>query len=244
MAVLINGNGYSPVTAQQDADLYAGIVGNDLVVLDVGNKMELQQISNTTLRILDGEAISQGRRLHIDVGSYDEFTIPSGSQGIMSYYAIGYHIYTDGSGNEVAETFVQEVESDTAKPTENQLRDGATETYITLYTITVDSLTIEGFIEHFHGPIVLKTNESFQCGQYTSTTNIPAGSYADFTLNFIYEFPETPTVVACAYSTSTAAGMGNVLVAVTEERPTYFKMRIFNNDSSARSPYVNWIALV
>lgn len=80
MAVLINGNGYSPVTAQQDADLYAGIVGNDTVVLNVGNEMAAQIINSTTVRILDGEAVSQGRRIHLDPGEYDDFTIPTGTQ--------------------------------------------------------------------------------------------------------------------------------------------------------------------
>lgn len=142
MAVLINGNGYSPVTAQQDADLYAGILGQSLAVLDVGQKMAATIIDNNTVRIGDGEAVCQGRRLHNDPGEYDDFTIPTGSQGITSYYIIGYHIYSDAGGNELAETFVQKMNSSTETITEAVLRDGAVETYISFYRVTVTGLTI------------------------------------------------------------------------------------------------------
>lgn len=149
MALLINGAGFSPVTAQQDADLYAGILGNKLKVLDVGNRMAASIIDNNTVRITDGEAVSQGRRIHLDPGSYDDFTIPTGTQGVTSYYIIGYRIYSS-EGNELVETFVQSTTA-TGTITEEQIRDGASESFISFYRIKVVGLTISEVTPMFSG---------------------------------------------------------------------------------------------
>lgn len=81
MAKLLNGDGYRGITAQEDADLYAGIIGNGRLLLNVGKKMAAEIVDNNTIRIYDGELVSKGRRIHIDAGTWDDFTIPTGSQG-------------------------------------------------------------------------------------------------------------------------------------------------------------------
>ena len=146
MAVLINGDGYSPVTAQQDADFYAGIFGQQLRVLDIGSRMAASIISPTCVRVADGEAIVQGRRIHNNVGTYDDFDIPVGEQGVTKHYIIGYRLFRDTDTKEKAETFVREVASATATIAEDVLRDGATESYISFYRVTkigfvIDSVT-------------------------------------------------------------------------------------------------------
>ena len=142
MAVLINGNGYSPVTAQQDADLYAGIVGNATTILGVGEKMAATIIDASTVRVADGECVSQGRRIHIDAGEYDDFTIPTGVANTTRYYIIGYRLYSDSNGNELAEKFVRQVASATTVIQEASLRDGAAEAYVSLYRVVQDGFTI------------------------------------------------------------------------------------------------------
>lgn len=142
MAVLINGNGYSPVTAQQDADLYAGIVGNATTILGVGEKMAATIIDAYTVRVADGECVSQGRRIHIDAGEYDDFTIPTGVANTTRYYIIGYRLYSDAGGNELAEKFVRQVASATTVIQEASLRDGASESYVSLYRVIQDGFTI------------------------------------------------------------------------------------------------------
>lgn len=143
MAYLINGNGYQPVTAQQDADLYAGIVGQNLQVLDVGQKMAAMLVDSNTVRIGDGEALVQGRRIHNDPGMYDDFIIPNGSQGTTHWYIIGYLLHTDSStGQEVADTFVQQMSSATETITEDVLRDGAAQAYISMYRITQTNVSL------------------------------------------------------------------------------------------------------
>lgn len=146
MAVLINGNGYSPVTAQQDADLYAGIIGNRTTILGVGEKMAATIIDAYTIRVADGECVSQGRRIHIDAGEYDDFTIPTGVANTTRYYIIGYRLYSDASGNELAEKFVRQVASATTVIQEASLRDGAAESFVSLYRVIQDGFTISSVI--------------------------------------------------------------------------------------------------
>lgn len=157
MAVLVNGDGYSPVTAQMDADFYAGIWGTDLSVLNIGSNMAASIESATSVRIADGEAIIQGRRLHIDAGSYDEFTIPVGEQGVNSYYIIGYELYRDSENKELCRTFVQSVESASATvPVGGVLRDGATSIKVSMYRVTKSGVNIGDVTALFKTPQTLK----------------------------------------------------------------------------------------
>lgn len=136
MAILINGDGYEPVTAQQDADLFTGIFGNGLRVLNVGGKLTATIISATCVRIADGEAIMQGRRIHVEAGTYDDFTIPAGEQGATKYYAIGYEIYRDVDTDEKCRQFIQEVADASATvPVGGVMRDGATSIKVALYRV-------------------------------------------------------------------------------------------------------------
>lgn len=143
MAYLINGDGFSPVTAQQDADLYAGILGQRLQVLDVGQKMAATIIDSNTIRIGDGEAVAQGRRIHNDPGQYDDFIIPNGQQRVTNHYIIGYRLYKNaGTSQEEAATFVQHVDSATDVIEEAVLRDGASESYISFYRVVQDGVSL------------------------------------------------------------------------------------------------------
>lgn len=153
MAVLINGDGYEPVTAQQDADFFAGIFGTDLRVLNVGGKLSASIISATCVRIADGEALIQGRRIHVDAGTYDDFDIPAGAQGTTKYYVIGYELYRDTDTNEKCRAFVQEVESATATvAVGGVIRDGATSIKAPLYRVQKDGVNIGDVTALFEEP--------------------------------------------------------------------------------------------
>lgn len=137
-AKLINGNGFSPVLAQDDADFYAGLMGSG-GMLNIGNMMAASTVDATTIRLSDGVYVNgEGRRIQIRVGEYEDFTIPSGSEGVTRTYHIGYRIYVDGSGNELCEPYVT-----TSWPSgDTSLRDGNTETYVRLYTVTQTGYSI------------------------------------------------------------------------------------------------------
>lgn len=134
MANLINGNGYTGITAQTDADLLGGLTGGITGILPVGAKMAGSVVSNVP-RIADGVILTkEGRRIQVDYGSFDEFTIPTGTAGITSYYIIGYKLSADASDNQTCETFVQASTAD-GTITENTLKGGSSEVYISLYKV-------------------------------------------------------------------------------------------------------------
>ena len=135
MANLINGNGYTGITAQVDADLLTGLSGGVTGILPVGSKMA-GSIVNNTPRVADGVILTkEGRRIQIDYGSHDDFSIPAGTAGITQYYLIGYKLTVDGSDNQICETFVQSTTAD-GTIAESTLKEGASEVYISLYRVT------------------------------------------------------------------------------------------------------------
>ena len=140
MAKLLNGDGYRGITAQEDADLYAGIIGNGRLLLNVGKKMAAKIVDNNTIRIYDGELVSKGRRIHIDAGTWDDFTIPTGSQGEIKYFTLGYRLYNDG-GQQKCEA-VLKTDRNLPVYTEHDLRDGSAETYVSLYCIKQEGLNL------------------------------------------------------------------------------------------------------
>lgn len=143
MATLINGNGNPAIYAQQDADLYNGIMGPRTRILNVGSKMAATIEDANTIAIADGVIITkEGRRVQVDVGNVDEFIIPTGQAGTTRYYIIGYHLYTDGSANQLCETFVQLMADGSETIPEDEFREGATEVYVSLYRIEQTGLTL------------------------------------------------------------------------------------------------------
>ena len=143
--VLVNGNGNPAVYASQDADLLGGIGGQETGILDINDKFAATIADANTVEISSGVCITkEGRRIQIDVGDVEEIVVPTGSQGTTKYYIIGFHLYTDGSGNQLAETFIDEVASPSATITEKMFKDGETEVYVSLYRITRNGLNLEG----------------------------------------------------------------------------------------------------
>ena len=143
MATLINGDGNAAVYAAQDADYYAGVEGDVTKILPVGLKMAYEIEDANTIAIKNGVIITkEGRRIQLDAGSIDEFTIPTGSQGVTKYYIIGYHLYTDSSSNQLCETFVQLMTSESETITENTFRGGSDEVYVSVYRVTQEGLAL------------------------------------------------------------------------------------------------------
>ena len=145
MATLINGDGNAAVYAQQDADWFQAIMGSDKsLILDVGLKMAYEIEDANTIAVKNGVILTkEGRRIQIDVGSIDEFTIPTGEQGVTNYYIIGFHLYTDGSSKQLCETFVEKMNNATDTIPEATFRGGATEVYVSLYRVTQIGFAID-----------------------------------------------------------------------------------------------------
>lgn len=88
-------------------------------------------------------------------------------------------------------------------------------------------------------PMVIET------GSRGQDTNVGANTYKDFNITFSKTFSAAPTVIVGLASTSTASSFGRINVAVKADSVTKtgFTVRIFNDDSSTRSPGFRWAAI-
>lgn len=133
------------VTHIHDADLFQGIFGSGRYVLATGNACAASIVDNNTVRIADGVIVSQGRRIQIKANTADDFVIETGAQNATRYDIIGYHIYSD-AGQEHVETFVLKDAGESVNIPEQSLRDGADNTYISMYRVKLEGLTITELI--------------------------------------------------------------------------------------------------
>ena len=139
---LVNGTGCQK-SAQQDADLHAGIIGNSAIVLPVGSKCKAEIMSSNKIRVYDGEFISQGRRFNQPYGESADFTIDNGSQGTVRYDIIGLKFFRNSEGKEACETFVHKNVGASGTVYEEDIREGATSSYVSMYRIKLDGINIE-----------------------------------------------------------------------------------------------------
>ena len=143
MAKLINGNGNPAVYAAEDADMLAGIMGNVTTITAVGNEFAATASGANLIEVADGVILTQeGRRIQLDAGLTDAFTIPSGTAGTTNYYIIGYRLYESASGTQECETFVQLMASASDTIPEATFRGGATEVFVSLYRVEQDGINL------------------------------------------------------------------------------------------------------
>lgn len=92
---------------------------------------------------------------------------------------------------------------------------------------------------HQHFP----ASAGVQCGRVTAQT-IAASSYVDVDVAFPEEFQSAPIVTVCFETESSAAAFGRC-VAVVYGNPTTtgFTARLYNSDTSGRSPRLVWTAV-
>lgn len=144
MAKLINGNGNPAIYAAEDADLIASLAGNVTCIANVGNKYAATEEDATTIRLDDGVIITkEGRRIQLEAGESDTFYIPTGTSGQTNYYIIGYKLIQNANSTQVAEQFVQKMNSSSETITEDTFRSGATEVYVSVYRVTQVGFTID-----------------------------------------------------------------------------------------------------
>lgn len=143
MATLINGNGNPAIYAAQDADLIASLAGNITGIAKVGNEFAYTAEDANTISVADGVIVTkEGRRIQLDAGENDTFTIPAGTAGVTNYYIIGYHLHENASGQQVADTFVQLMANATDTIQEDTLRGGASDVYVSLYRVEQDGVNL------------------------------------------------------------------------------------------------------
>ena len=74
--------GAEHVRAVDQGAFNAALIGTGQFVLDKGNVLKAQVISNNTVRVLDGELMMQGRFVRLNPGTYVDLAIENGAQGM------------------------------------------------------------------------------------------------------------------------------------------------------------------
>ena len=180
MAKLINGSGNPAVYANEDADLIASICGDTTCISAVGSQYAATQEDANTIGLADGVIITkEGRRIQLDEGNTDLFSIPTGTAGTTNYYIIGYKLVTDLESKQTCETFVQKMNSSSETIPEDTFKGGATEVYVSVYRVIQDGLNIDS-INGLLPTLSIGSTSSSHTGTGSSITNtISAGASID-----------------------------------------------------------------
>lgn len=142
---LINGDGNPRVLASQDADWYGALTGQKTCIVPINDNLSATITDSNTIEIGSGVCITkEGRRVQIDEGDIEEIIIPTGTQGVDTYYIIGFHLYINESGQQVAETFVETMASATDTITETTFKEGSSSIYVSLYRVHRSGLLMDG----------------------------------------------------------------------------------------------------
>lgn len=184
MAKLINGNGNPAIYAAEDADLIASLAGNVTCIANVGNKYAATEEDATTIRLDDGVIITkEGRRIQLEAGESDTFYIPTGTSGQTNYYIIGYKLVQNADSTQVAEQFVQKMNSSSETITEDTFRSGATEVYVSVYRVTQMGFTIDsisGLLSELLDNASIKDNIDQINSDLANVNSLISGTYGAY----------------------------------------------------------------
>lgn len=148
MNIITGRTGTPHVTAQQDRDIHAGILGDGMYVLPVGEQFAAEQQSSNVIRIKDGTLMLQGCAASIEAGEFEDVTIENGSQGMGRIDLITAHYNLDTStGYESVELRVIKGTPAASGPQQPAyasgiIRDGAQDVDMPLYAVTLSGVSI------------------------------------------------------------------------------------------------------
>lgn len=160
------------------------IMGTDSYVCDVGQKFAATLVSNTSLKLADGEGVLQGIRFRIQYGSTVALTIAAGTSGYKRVDLVVAR-YTKSTG---AISFVvikgTNATSSPAIPAYNtgNVLGGAATVDFPLYKITLDGTTVSSVDKLF---TQLQTMAELQTAVNKLNTDLPAKSIKSFTVDSI-----------------------------------------------------------
>lgn len=153
--------GQEHITALDQGAFNAALIGRDQFVLDVGNALAAQVISNNQIRILDGELMMQGRFVRLDPDTYVDLNIDNGVQGMKRNDLIAARYTKNAStGFEAVDLVVIKgtaAASDPADPahTEGDMRDRTTALHdFPLWRIPLDGLNVGEPVALFGEPFM------------------------------------------------------------------------------------------
>ena len=149
--------GREHITASDAGSFNLAMMGDGQFVLDRGNKFSASIISNTKVRIMDGDILMQGRHLRQVENTYTEVTFDNGTQGLKRNDLVVVHYEKDSTtGIESASFKVikgTSVDSDPVDPSyiEGDITEltGDLVNEMPLYRVSFDGLTIQTPVKLF-----------------------------------------------------------------------------------------------
>lgn len=140
--------GQNHVTAEQEADLNAGIFGSGFYVLPVGEKMRAEAVTSNQIRIFDGIFVGYGRQASIEEGGYENVTIENGTAGLLrnDMIVVKYNKDEESGIESVSFDVLKGQTGSTAQdpvPNNQDIRAGAFESEMPLYRVRLNGLAIE-----------------------------------------------------------------------------------------------------
>ncbi len=166
--------GMEHVTAEQDADLNAGIIGSGNYVLNIGEKMRAEAVSANQVRIFDGIFMAYGRQCMLGDGEYEDITIENGTPGLLRNDMIVVKYKKDEeSGKENAKFVVLKGETGSVAkdpvPNKQDIRSGAFESEVPMYRVKINGLAIEKIEPLYSIPM---TNDDLSQGYNSLITGL------------------------------------------------------------------------
>lgn len=187
--------GQQHVTAEQDADLNAGIIGREPCILRVGENMRAEAVTANKVRIFDGIFVGYGRVCAIDEGAYEDVEIENGTAGLLRNdmivikYAKDEATGIEGVSLAVLKGQTGETATDPT-PNNQDIRAGAFESEMPLYRVRLNGLAIEAVERICEMPRTIKDLTSL-FGQLNSNLNA-----TNFNLIVSTYYPVTNVIVS------------------------------------------------
>lgn len=177
--------GQEHVTADQDADLNAGVIGSDRYVLPIGEKMRAEAVTSNKIRIFDGVFAGYGRQCQIEEGAYVDVEIENGTAGLLrNDMIIVKYAKDETTGIEGVSFGVLKGQTGTTAtdpvPNNQDIRTGAFESEMPLYRVKLNGLAIEAIQPLYSVP---KTLAELTASLTTLNRNINATLHSEAILS-------------------------------------------------------------
>ena len=146
MEIITAGDGTAHVSSSDDGSIYAGIVGADCYVTNIGERLSCTMQGANTALVGTGVGFMFGRAFRITIP--EEVTIQSGTQSQRRNDIICAHFATSSDGHESGELVVLKgtptsgAEAEDPEIPSGDILEGSTEAYMPLWRIPLDGINV------------------------------------------------------------------------------------------------------
>lgn len=217
--------GKEHITSADQGSFNAGILGTGKYVMNTGNKLAAEIVSNNLVKIKDGDLVNQGRHIRIASDDYEECTIQNGTQARYRNDLIvaRYSKNSDTGIESISMVVIKGTASTSSTPpdpsyTSGDILNGALTDDFPLYRVKLNGLSITAVEPLFGDPVKslseLNTDINDIFGgrtaeiRYINSVQADSTGYKQATLTFNKKFSANPyifvTVVAPTKATAQA----------------------------------------